>query len=140
MPAPKGHPPYPGCETGGRPVEWTDDKLDQLANDLEAWIDEDNLNILIEDFASRRRINEKYFYDLMKRNKKLSNAYSRLKTRQKAEAIKGALTKQYNHATMVWMMAVNHGIQAPKEDVNVSSQSMQDIAKMLKDSQPMPKQ
>jgi len=34
MGAPKGHPPYPGCETGGRPKKWTDEALEKLADHL----------------------------------------------------------------------------------------------------------
>jgi hypothetical protein len=31
MAPPKGHEPYPGCETGGRPIIWTDEKIEEEA-------------------------------------------------------------------------------------------------------------
>ena len=32
MPAPKKHPPYPGCETGGRPLKYTKEFIEKEAD------------------------------------------------------------------------------------------------------------
>lgn len=42
MPAPKGHPPYPGCEKGGKfgrhENTYTDEELEELGKGLVEWI------------------------------------------------------------------------------------------------------
>jgi len=34
MPAPLNHPPYPGCETGGRPRKYSTEDIERFADEL----------------------------------------------------------------------------------------------------------
>lgn len=70
MPAPKGHPPFAGCEKGGRPIKYTKEFIESEAEAFLAWMSKEN-SIWYKDFALERgylpdqlsewaRINEKF--------------------------------------------------------------------------------
>ena len=68
MAAPKGHPPYPGCEKGGAfghlanrsPDKWTEEALDAEAEALREWAKKDD-SIVLRKFASERG----YFWEMI---------------------------------------------------------------------------
>lgn len=120
MGAPKGHPNYNLTGIHGAPPKWTEEKLDELADKFLTWIDSKNEHLFIYDFTKEYKISGKYFYELIKKNKRLSDAYEEFKFKQKELIVKGALCKKFNHNTMVFMMNVNHGIYQKNEQTIVS--------------------
>lgn len=73
MGAPKGHPPYPGCETGGRPVIWTDDKIEYEADLLIEWAQKDSSLVLGQHYGARGYSYD-HAMDWAKRNEKYKMA------------------------------------------------------------------
>jgi len=53
MPPPFGHPPYAGCETGGRPKKWTPPTIDQEASILIDWAKKDSSLVLGKHYGER---------------------------------------------------------------------------------------
>ena len=76
MPAPMGHEPYPGCETGGRPKKYTPEFIENEAEAFETWI-ADPKNLWFEDFAFSRGYSAKLLSMWAKENEKFSEAYER---------------------------------------------------------------
>lgn len=95
MPAPKGHPPYPGSETGGRPKKYTEDFINNEAEEFIKWLSNPS-NIWFEDFANERNYSPRLLSIWAKENHKFSEAYERAKYWQKSLLIKGGLLSKYN--------------------------------------------
>lgn len=53
MPAPKGHAPYAGCETGGRPRVWTDELIEQEAELLIEWAHKETSIVMGKHYGER---------------------------------------------------------------------------------------
>lgn len=95
MPAPKGHEPYPGCETGGRPVKYTTEFIEAEADAFLEWSSRKD-SLWFEDFAIQRGYDPNLFSLWEKENEKFSGAYKRAKARQKSLLIKGGLFNKLN--------------------------------------------
>jgi hypothetical protein len=53
MPAPIGHLPYPGCETGGRPKKWTTEVIEEEATVLIEWAKKDSSLVVGKHYGER---------------------------------------------------------------------------------------
>lgn len=115
MPAPKGHSPYPGCETGGRPKKYTDEFLEKEAEFLSEWIRKDKNNLFIEDFCFERGYHDSRISEFTEVNQKFSDAYDLLKMKQKTALFKGGLTKRFAYPMCALILSHNHGIIAKTE-------------------------
>ena len=74
MAAPKGHKPYPGCETGGRPrIKWTDESIEMEADAFWQWLQRPE-SIWFESFAIERG----YPPDFISRWAKINDKFSRV--------------------------------------------------------------
>ena len=114
MPAPKGHPPYKGCETGGRPKIYTLEFIDREAIALEEWI-VDKQNIFVEDFCYERGYHESRIDEFVRDSEKFSLAYKMLKMRQKSSLFKGGLNRKYAHNMCALILSTNHNIHLKTE-------------------------
>ena len=109
MPAPKGHPPYPGCETGGKPKIFTDEVIDNLADILQKW-GKDDKNIFIEDFCLENDLRPSNIHIFEKKNEKFARAYEKIKLKQKTAIFKGGLSKKFSFPMCALLLYHNHGI------------------------------
>ncbi len=114
MPAPKGHPPYPGCETGGRPKKYTQEFIDKEADALQKWI-RDKQNLFIEDFCFERGYHDSRIPEFIEVNEKFSDTYSLLKMKQKTALFKGGLTKKFAYPMCALILGHSHGVIAKTE-------------------------
>lgn len=99
MGAPKGHAPYPGCETGGRPMKWTEERLDEFAENMLESIQkckETNKPFWYKDWAFDVDILPPQLTEFAKMNKKFSEAYQKAKYLQEWQVSKGAMYKKFN--------------------------------------------
>lgn len=108
MPAPMGHPPYPGCETGGRPVVYNDYFLELLANDLDEWIDDEN-QIWLKDFFIKKKIDYDRADEFCAKHEKFKLAYKRAKSIQEGRIFKGGLKNKFNAKVVGLGLMHNHG-------------------------------
>ncbi len=114
MPAPKGHPPYPGCETGGRPKKYTKDFIENEADLLEEWMKKKE-NIFMEDFCFDRMYDTDQLSLWAKENEKFSGTYKRFQMRQRSTLFKGGLSKKFAHPMCALILGHSHGIVAKTE-------------------------
>jgi hypothetical protein len=122
MPAPKGHPPYPGCETGGRPKKYTQEFIENEADLLEEWMKKKE-NIFMEDFCLERRYDTDQLSIWAKENEKFSGTYKRFQMKQRSTLFKGGLSKKFAHPMCTLLLGHSHGIYA-KTEQRISGDSM----------------
>ena len=111
MASPKGHKPYPGCETGGAPKYWTKEKLDKEADALEKWTKVPG-NLFLEDFCLSRDYHDGNIAKWCKENEKFREAHRKFNVKQKSALFKGSLTKKFAHPMCALILSHAHNICA----------------------------
>lgn len=118
MAAPKGHPPYPGCEkggeTGGRPTEWTKEFIENEAIAFEKWLEKKE-NIFIEHFCHDRGYSRKRFYEWIDQSKRLTDTFELFKEKQQVSLYIGGLSKKFAFPMCALILSHNHGIHTKTE-------------------------
>lgn len=137
MPAPKGHPPYPGCETGGRPKIYNDEFIEKEADLLEEWTTsyKDSINMFIEDFAFERGYSYRRIAEWKDQNEKFAHAYERFFQKQKTLLIKGSLSGKLKHNMCALILGNSHGIYA-KTEQKITGSSEEPLEFLLNDMNP----
>lgn len=148
MPAPKGHAPYPGCETGGRPKIWNADKIDELTASLEDWFEEahrDKKSFWWHDWCFDNNLQPSRVAELAREFEKFNAVYKKVKDWQESIIVKGALTKKLsdgfskfylcNHYSHNWKdKGVDERDKIPPQDslVELDNENMSLKAKLRK--------
>lgn len=114
MAPPKGHAPYPGCETGGRPTIYTDDVVTNLTDLLLEWMQTPE-NIFIERFCYEYDLPEDDIARVLVKHDKFLRAYKKLKTKQKYSLFEGSLKRRYSHNMCALVLSHSHGIYLKEE-------------------------
>lgn len=127
--APKGHPPYPGCETGGRPTKYTDEFIEKEAEAIDEWMNRKD-SIWFEDFAFERGYCPDYISEWAAKNEKFNRAYKRLVYWQKSTLIKRGLCKKYQYNLVQLLLGHQFGI-FPKAESKISGDSQHPLDFML---------
>jgi hypothetical protein len=107
MPAPKGHPAYPGCEKGGRPKIWTDERIEEEAEALLDWLKEED-NFYFYEFLYLRDLQEDYPSKWAKKNEKFNQAYKRARIKQQLIVGKSALSKAFDSGFSKFFLQCNY--------------------------------
>lgn len=105
MPAPKGHKPYAGAETGGCPERYTDAFIEREATLLLEWLKND-CNVYFKKFALERGYHPQRLSEFAQKNKKFSEALEKAKAWQELRLIEGGLQGGYN-ATITKFVLTN---------------------------------
>lgn len=121
MPAPKGHPPYPGCENGGRPLMYTKELIEKYADELIIWLD-DPENYWYKDFCHEKKIHPKKMSEWAATNEKFKESLELAKSIQESRVFKGSMTNKYN-SNMSKMHLVNHHDWCDKSETKLSGSS-----------------
>jgi len=114
MPAPQGHEPYNKNGEGGRPKIYTEDFINNEAQELEIWMKDKN-NLFIEDFCLERGYHESRITEFVQINDRFSLAYSMLKMKQKTALFKGSLTRRFAHPMCALLLSHSHNIHLKTE-------------------------
>jgi hypothetical protein len=114
MAPPKGHPPYPGCETGGRPKIYTTEFIDKLADELDAWIQQGKF-LWFERFAIQNNLNPEYMSDFARENDKFRQVYNKARAYQRVILFEGGLLKKFQYNAMQLILGNQYGIFEKKE-------------------------
>jgi hypothetical protein len=129
MPAPKGHEPYSGCETGGRPKKYTDEFIENEAVEFEKWVEKPN-SPWFEDFANQRGYPGEYLSRWAKTNEKFHQAYERAQSMQKGLLIKGGLTNKFNPGFTKFVMANTCG-WSDRQETKLSGDAANPLAFLM---------
>ncbi len=129
MGAPKGHAPYPGCETGGRPKKYTPEFIESEADALIEWLKKGDF-IWFERFALQRGYDANLLSLWASENKKFSGAYELAKTHQKILLIEKGLKKQYCY-NMVQLLLGHHYQIFSKQETKLSGDAQNPLQFIL---------
>lgn len=103
--APKGHLPYSGSETGGRPVIYTEEFINNEADELEVWLDDpENKSLFLREFAYKRKYSYNRLQEFAKINEKFSGMLDRAKEWQVIKLSTGALTRDFDSGFTKFLM------------------------------------
>jgi len=108
MPAPKGHLPYPGCETGGRPRRYSTEDIERFADEFIVWMKNPD-NFWIKDFCLERDIDPDYMAEWAKENEKFSGAHKLAKGLQESRIFKGSMLSTFNGNISKFALVNCHG-------------------------------
>jgi hypothetical protein len=108
MPAPKGHEPYPGCETGGRPSRYSVEDIECFADEFKQWLT-DPSHIWFKDFCLDRDINPDLMAEWAEENEKFRGVYRFARHRQESRLVNGGLQSAYNSSIVKLVLANAHG-------------------------------
>ena len=108
MPAPKGHPPYPGCETGGRPRRYSTEDVERFADELIEWM-KDESRFWLKDFFLERKIDPDFMSMWAKENEKFAGAYRLAKGLQESRIFKGSMLATFNGNMSKFALMNCHG-------------------------------
>ncbi|WP_068469954.1 terminase small subunit [Candidatus Protochlamydia phocaeensis] len=129
MPAPKNHPPYPGCETGGRPRRYSKEDIERFADELIIWMKKES-NFWLKDFCLERDIDPDFMAEWAKENKKFNGAYKLAKGIQESRIFKGAMMETFNTGMSKFALMNCHG-WADKQESKISGDASNPLAFVL---------
>lgn len=136
MAAPKGHPPYRNADgelAGGRPVEWTDERIEKEAEALLEWIKEPK-NFYWEEFAIQRGFPAHYMSRLAKKNVRFKQAYELARMVQKMTISKNAMFKKFDSSFCRWFLACNYGMREGEDTSGLDDEKEAASVKALRDT------
>ncbi len=125
----KGHPPLPGCETGGRPRKYSTEDVERFADELLIWI-KDESKFWLKDFCLEKLIDPNYMHEWAKENDKFGCAYRVCKSIQESRIFKGSMKDVYNSGMSKFALANNHG-WSEKQETKVSGDSTNPLTFIL---------
>lgn len=101
---PKGHKPYNTKGEGGRPVIYDDAFLENEANALDEWINDES-TIYIGRFAWERGYDSTRLHEFAKKSPRFSRALSRAKQIQEARLVEKGLTGEHKHQMSIFVLS-----------------------------------
>ena len=107
MPAPKGHKPYKGCETGGRPKEYTKEFIEKEADAFLAWLKKPDA-LYIKRFALERGYHPQRLSEFAQENKKFAEVLNMAQAQQETKLVEGALTNTFNAGFTKFVLINKH--------------------------------
>lgn len=130
MPAPKGHAPYEGCETGGRPTKFTKEQIERYADEFKKWLDNPS-HVWFKDFALDNDLDPDYLSVWAEENEKFLGVYKAAKHRQESRLINGGLMNAYNGSIVKLVLANAHGWKTDKTETKVSGDAANPLSFVL---------
>lgn len=96
----------------GRPIEWTDERLSELAKSMNDWSKVDE-NFWYGDFEWRNHLYDGQLYDLHRRYKnhgEYQHAWRRMHTKQKSVLAQKGLDKSHDSSMSRFLLSACHGV------------------------------
>ncbi len=100
----KGHEPYPGCETGGRPQKYTAEFIEKEAVAFEEWMNRPG-SIYFKRFAINRGYHPQRLSEFADQNDKFSEVYRKAQAWQEVRLAEGGLTNEFNSGFCKFVMS-----------------------------------
>ena len=129
MPAPKGHKPYPGAESGGKPSLHTESFIAKEAEALIEWV-KSPLNLYYKKFALERGYHPQRLSEFAKKSEKFAEALERAKGWQEIRLIEGGLSNVYNASITKFVLTNCHG-WAERQQSTISGDSSNPLSFVL---------
>lgn len=129
MPAPLNHPPYPGCETGGRPRKYSTADIERFADEFKIWLNNPS-HLWIKDFALDNDFDPDYLHEWAKENEKFRGVYKQAKQRQESRLVNGGLNEAYNGSIVKFVLANAHN-WSDKSETKISGDAENPLAFLM---------
>lgn len=130
MPAPKNHPPYEGCETGGRPIKFTKEEIELHADEFKKWL-ENPSHVWFKDFALDNDLDPDYLSIWAEENEKFFGVYKAAKHRQESRLVNGGLINAFNGSIVKLVLANAHGWKTDRQEQKISGDVANPLAFLL---------
>ena len=127
MPAPKGHKPYKGCETGGRPLKYTTEVIEAYADELIEWFMQDESRFWLKKFAIEKRVSITEFLSWIEINEKFKLAYEQAKAIQEDRIFSGCMMKAYDSGMSKFALSTHHN-WVDKTETKISGDAQNPLA------------
>lgn len=98
---------------GGRPKVWTDEFMEQLADELYEWLKKPT-SPWFEGFFIERGLSPKHIAEHAKKNEKFGEAYEFAKECQKQRLLEGGLLNKFNYRITMLLLS-QYGIREQTE-------------------------
>jgi hypothetical protein len=132
MSAPKGHTAYEGSETGGRPLKYTPEFIENEAVAFELWM-QNSENVYFKKFAVSRGYHPQRLSEFAEQSEKFSEAYKRAKAWQEIKLVEGGLKNTFN-AGFTKFVLINTAGWSSEKSQHVDPDSEEAIIGRLIDS------
>jgi hypothetical protein len=129
MPAPKGHVAYPGCETGGRPIKYTLEYIENEADMFLEWMKRED-SLYYKEFCLERGYNPKRLLEFSEVSEKFSHVYEQSKVWQETRISKKALNNEINSGFSKFFMSNVCG-WSEKQETKLSGDSANPLSFVL---------
>jgi hypothetical protein len=116
----KGHAPYPGCETGGRPKVQDVAFIENEAEELIKWC-ENSGNLYFKTFALKRGYHPQRLSEWAKTNIKFAEALSLATAWQESKLVDGGLTSSFNSGFTKFVLINKHDWKDKAEEQQVTN-------------------
>lgn len=129
--------------TGGRPLEWTDERLVALGNELLEWLStegEPGENIFFNEFLVKKGLYKDMIGDLVDRNKAFAEIIKVAKQIQEFKLAKGGLTGKHRDAMSIFLLKNYHQMADKVESQVTNNNTPVVIQLQLPEVEPQPKQ
>ena len=131
MAPPKGHAPYPGCETGGRPPKYSNEEIEKYADELIIWA-RDPMNLWVKDFCLDKDIDPDFMSQWADKNNKFAGAYRIARSKQEAKLVNGGLTEVFSGSIVKFVLANVHG-WSEKTETKISGDATNPLSFIVSD-------
>jgi hypothetical protein len=118
-----------GSEIGGRPKEWTDSLIEEMADKFDTWMQRPD-SIWYEDFCLEEGIDADLLSKWAKLNTKFSGVYRKSKMWQKSKLVKGGLLNLYNSSFTKFVMSNTCG-WTDRQETKVSGDAANPLAFLM---------
>jgi hypothetical protein len=129
MPPPLNHPPYQGCENGGRPAKYTPEFIEAEADALEKWM-QDPGSLYFKRFAFDRGYSQQRLSEFAEVNDKFSETLVRAREWQEIRLAEGAMKEELNPGFCKFLMTNLCGF-AEKTETKVSGDAANPLGFVL---------
>ena len=120
MPPPKGHAPYPGCETGGKPKVQTTEFIEKEAEALLEW-SQNSTNLFFNTFALKRGYAPQRLSEWAKKNDKFREAYELATAWQESKLVEGGLKSSLNSGFTKFVLVNKHEWKEKVEETKATT-------------------
>jgi len=127
MSPPKGHPPYNKNGEGGRPLEWTIERIEKEAEAFEEWLKLPN-SVYFRQFAISRGWPHRYLQVFSERSSRFRAVYEFAQDWQECRLVNGALFKKLDSSFTKLVLSNTVG-WSDKQDTNLTG----DVPSLLKE-------
>lgn len=107
----------------GRPIEWTEERIDKLIDDYEKWLEEEENHITVKRFLIKAGVTSDQLRHLKQISPRFALTYKRAKELQELNLKTNCLNGKYNNTMGIFLLKCNHGYNDKEVPTHVKQQA-----------------